>query len=245
MKPFAVPSEIKLNAYDFRTRNAISEIEPINWKTLLFKLKILTVYRPLPDKFSGMCLKKEGEGMFILVNSRHPRGKQHFTIAHELYHLYFQNELKPHLCNPGNSNSKDQDEWRADLFAAELLMPEVGLLKMIPSDELTQGRISVSTLLALENYYRVSHSALILRLFNLGFIRESGYNELAEIKIKHAARLLGFPTALYEAGNEGEVIGDYAIIANKLFDENKISESHYYELLRKINIEPASIPADE
>jgi Zn-dependent peptidase ImmA (M78 family) len=245
MKPIAIPSEIKLNAYDFRIKNAISEIEPINCKTLLFKLKILTVYRSLPDRFSGMCLKKEGEAMFILVNSRHPRGKQHFTIAHELFHLYFQKELKPHLCNPGNSSLKDQDEWKADLFAAELLMPEVGLLKMIPPQELSKGEISVGTLLALENYYRVSHSALILRLFNLGFIKESHYNELAEIKIIRSARIYGFPTALYEAGNEGEVIGDYAVLANKLFDENKISESHYYELLRKINIEPASIPADE
>lgn len=245
MKPIVVPSEIKLNAFDFRTKNAISEIEPINCKTLLFKLKILTVYRSLPDKFSGMCLKKEGEAMFILVNSRHPRGKQHFTIAHELYHLFFQKDLKPHVCNPGNSNSRDQDEWRADLFAAELLMPEVGLLKMIPKEELNLGKISVDTLLSIEHYYRVSHSALLLRLFNLGYIKENHYNELTQIKIKSSARIYGFPTALYEGGNEGEVIGDYAVIANKLFNESKISESHYYELLRKVNIEPESIQADE
>ena len=44
--------------------------------------------------------------------------------------------------------------------------------------------------------------------------------------------------ANYESGNEGVVIGDYGIKAKQLFSDMKISESHYYELMNSIGIDP-------
>ena len=41
---------------------------------------------------------------------------------------------------------------------------------------------------------------------------------------------------IYEAANEGLVIGDFGEKARNLFDKEKISESHYMELLSKISI---------
>ena len=99
-----VSSEISIQAFDFRKNQSLNDVEPINCKSLLLKLNVLTVYRPLSDDFSGMCLRK-GDLMFILLNSNQTRGKQHFTIAHELYHLFFQDDFKPHACNPGNTKS--------------------------------------------------------------------------------------------------------------------------------------------
>ena len=41
----------------FRQMAALSDAEAVNLKSLLLKLNVLTVYRPLSDKFSGMSLK--------------------------------------------------------------------------------------------------------------------------------------------------------------------------------------------
>ena len=48
----------------------------------------------------------------------------------------------------------------------------------------------------------------------------------------------GYHLALYKPGNENLVIGDYGMKARQLFEESKISEGHYLELLSKIGIDP-------
>ena len=232
-----VSSEISIQAFDFRKNQSLNDVEPINCKSLLLKLNVFTVYRPLSDDFSGMCLRK-GDLMFILLNSNQTRGKQHFTIAHELYHLFFQDDFKPHACNPGNTKGVDANEKLADAFASELLLPEMGLKKMIPLNELDKKEITISTILILENYFSVSHSALLIRLRSLDLITTKQYDLFSSLRIKQTAKEYGFGLSLYEPGNEGVVIGDYGIKAKQLFSDMKISESHYYELMNSIGIDP-------
>lgn len=43
---------------EFRRKVGISDTEAVNLKSLLLKLNVLTVYRPLSETFSGMSLKK-------------------------------------------------------------------------------------------------------------------------------------------------------------------------------------------
>lgn len=239
-----VSSEISIQAFDFRKDQSLNDVEPINCKSLLLKLNVLTVYRPLSDDFSGMCLRK-GDLMFMLLNSNHSRGKQHYTIAHEFYHLFCQVDFKPHACNPGNSKGADASEKLADAFASELLLPEMGLKKMIPSQELLNKDVSVSTVLKLENYFSVSHSALIIRLRNLDLITSKQYEHFSQLRIKQTAKEYGFDLSLYEPGNQGLVIGDYGVRAKKLFSEMKISESHYFELMNSIGIDPTDDTNEE
>jgi Zn-dependent peptidase ImmA (M78 family) len=234
-----ISSEISIQAFDFRKNQSLNDVEPINCKSLLLKLNVLTVYRPLSDDFSGMCLRK-GDLMFILLNSNHSRGKQHFTIAHEFYHLYCQEDFKPHACNPGNTKGVDTNEKLADAFASEFLLPEMGIKKMIPLKELDKKEISISTILVLENYFSVSHSALLIRLRGLDLITSIQYDSFSNLRIKQTAKEYGFGLSLYEPGNEGLVIGDYGIKAKQLFSDLKISESHYYELMNSIGIDPTT-----
>lgn len=239
-----VNSEISIQAFDFRKDHSLNDVEPINCKSLLLKLNILTLYRPLSDDFSGMCLRK-GNLMFMLLNSNHSRGKQHYTIAHEFYHLFYQTDFKPHACNPGNNNGADANEKLADTFASELLLPAMGLKKMIPLQELHSKDISVPTMLKLENYFSVSHSALIFRLRNLDLITQKQFEFFAQLKIKQTAIEYGFDLSLYEPGNQGLVIGDFGIKAKQLYSGMKISESHYYELMNSIGIDPTADTNEE
>lgn len=218
----------------FRADHGLSSSEPIALKSLLLKLNILTIFRPLSENFSGMCLKDNSGHRFMLINSNQPLGRQHFTIAHELYHLFIEEKPIPHKCNPGCSRNKV--EQSADMFASSLLMPETGICQLIPENELNTKNISIATILKLEHYFSVSRSALLYRLLNMGIITATTRSKLAEIGVKNSAKCFGYDTALYEAANKGLVISDFGEKARNLFEQEKISESHYIELLHKINI---------
>jgi Zn-dependent peptidase ImmA (M78 family) len=232
-------NEISQLALEFRNNCFLNAYEAIDCEKLLWQLNVLTVFRLLSSSFSGMCEKKKDK-RFILINSNQILSRQHFTIAHELYHLYVQKIFRIHICNPGDAGIKDIEEKKADIFASNLLMPELGIKRLIPASELDEG-IKLSTLFKLENYFSVSHAALLYRLKDLKLLTKEDVEKHNNVSVVRLARLYGFDTKLYEtAGNEGLIIGDYAILAKEKFDRNKISEGHYIELLSEIGIHPVT-----
>ena len=225
---------IERQVVDFRQENGLNDSEAINLKSLLLKLNVLTIFRPLSVDFSGMSLKSPTGERFMLVNSLHPRGRRHYTIAHELYHLFIEENPKPHYCSP--STPKDESEQRADLFASMLLMPATGIKQLIPTEELRHNSITLSTVIRLEHYFSVSRQAIIYRLASLKLISKALCDNLRSFPATKTAKEYGYDIALYNPGNDGLVIGDFGDKARHLFDEGKISEGHYRELMSKIGI---------
>ncbi len=217
-------------ALQLRGRFGLNECEAIHTKTILRKENIIAMYKPLSDKAYGLSLKC-GDNRFMLINSNSTRGRQHFTIAHELYHLYVEANPKPHICN----GAKTKEEQSADLFASAFLMPKLGLISNIPTEELRSFSISLATIIRLEQYFSVPRSALLIRLQQLDIITSQCYKQLSTITTKKSAQEYGYDTALYENGNENLVIGDFGAIARKLFDDGKISEGNYREFLKQIS----------
>ena len=217
---------------DFRVNYIDTSLEsPINVKTILTKLDILTLFRPLSDGLCGLSIKSTTNDRFILVNSNNNIGRQHFTIAHELFHLYYGKTVVPHICMIGG---KGHEEYNADSFASALLLPETGLIQQIPSDEYRSGKVSMATLLRTERVFGVSHDALLVRLRKLQVISEDYYQELKCVNIISEAVKYGHDTSLYKPGNEGFYIGTLGEMAKKEFDRGKISEGHYIEILNMI-----------
>ena len=217
----------------FRQETGLSDTEAVNLKSLLLKLNVLTVYRPLSETFSGMSLKS-GEQRFMLVNSNQPKCRQHFTIAHELYHLFIDPNPMPHNCS--TDGKKNDVEQCADAFAQMFLMPADGVRQMIPDSELMSGRVSLASVLRIEHYFSVSHAAVLNRLFDLKLIDRKERDCYLLYPVKKTAKEYGYGMALYKPGNENLVIGNFGEKARKLFEEEKISEGHYMELLHKIGI---------
>lgn len=230
------PSMLKIvrnQASQLRRMAGLSNSEAVSLNSLLLKLNVLTVYRPLSDTFSGMSLKS-GDRRFMLINSNQPLCRQHFTLAHELYHLYFDPNPMPHNCMA--AGKKDDAEQCADAFALLFLMPTEGVWIMIPDEELMTGEVSLASVLRIEQYFAVSHTAAVNRLFDMKMIDRAQRDLFLSYPIKRTAREYGYGTALYEPANENTVIGDFGEKARHLFDEEKISEGHYLELLHKIGI---------
>ncbi len=206
---------------------------PVNIKTVLRQLNIQVVYRPLSDKLCGLSLKsKDGEDKFMLVNCRSTRGRQHFTVAHELYHLIYDEDPAPHFCEFGSG--RNATEMSADKFASAFLMPREGILEGIPANEIKSRRVSLETAIRLGQLYGVSHHTLVLRLKDLNVITQQCTDDLLSVSIKHEAHLRGTDVSLYESGNEGLLISDFGMLARALYDKERISEGHYGELLNVI-----------
>ncbi|MGE0931065.1 ImmA/IrrE family metallo-endopeptidase [Peijinzhouia sedimentorum] len=224
---------LEKKANDFRNRSGFGSNDSIRLKSLLYKLDVLTVFKPLSAGFSGMALKIDKEGevkRFILINSNKTLGHQHFTICHELYHLFIQDKFQSMVCIAGEFSRKDKEEYNADVFAAHLLLPENGIKSLIPDNELGKDKIGLGTVIKIEQYFSCSRAALLYRLKELGIISSNRWKELS-VHVKRSAIKFGYSTVIYENGNHHEVIGDYGSIARDLFDRELISESHYYSLL--------------
>ena len=229
---------IEKKANQFREIHGLGSHDSIRLKSLLFKLDVLTVFRPLGAGFSGMAIKtyhKDAVKRFILINSNKSLGHQHFTICHELYHLYIQDGFESMVCTTGTFDKKEKDEFNADIFASNLLLPEHGIKSLIPDKELGKDRLNLSTVLKIEQYFACSRSALLYRLKNLGLISGKIYDVYNQ-NVKRSAVELGYTMSIYESGNHNQVIGDYGSLARELYTKEKISESHYFSLLADLGI---------
>lgn len=98
----------------------------------------------------------------VFVNTQEPLTRQRFTLAHELGHF---------CLNHGNSfrdtretlYSYDHKEYSANLFAADLLMPEDYVKHYIFSEGIT-------SVAELADIFLVSYSAMKIRLERLGLL---------------------------------------------------------------------------
>lgn len=224
-------------ALEFRKSYGISVSDALSLERLLMRLSVLTVFRPLSSHFSGMAIKASKNEKYILVNSSHPKGKQNFTICHELYHLFMQRDFHFMVCHAGKFDYRgDRTEYYADLFAANLLMPDEVIRGLIPQKEQLKDEIHLETIIRLEQYLGSSRAALLYRLKSLGYI--SGQKlELFKKNVKKSARLHGKSTTLYEPDYREDHIGDYGDLARELFEAGKISEGHYASLLGDLGID--------
>jgi Zn-dependent peptidase ImmA (M78 family) len=220
-------------ARKFRVENGLSLSEPIHIKSLLRKLNILTMFKPLSEDFFGISLKSPSGSFFLLINSNNTKGRQHYTIAHEIFHIKYDENPIPHICS--QEGGKNISEHNDDAFAAELLMPYDGLIPFISEEEVKNRKLKLATIIKLEQYFSVSRNSLLHRLKSLNLISVGVFDEFNKIPVKESARQYGYDTSLYSKGNENLVIGDFGEKARELFDKNIISEGHYWELLNLIS----------
>lgn len=230
---------LQSEAAKFRARNGIGPFDPIRLKSLLIKLGVMAMFKPLSDKFSGMAIKNQ-EKCCILINSNHRVSKQHFTIAHELYHLYIQLDFTSEISNAGKFDKSDHNEYAADCFAAYLLMPEEGVISLIPPNELVKNKISLPTIVKIEQYFACSRTSLLFRLSEIGLIDYNKYKHFTE-NVRQSAIMLGYDEDLYNPGNHNLVISNYGEKLKGLYDKEIISESHLISLMADIGIDITKI----
>ncbi len=224
--------EAEVLASKFRFENGLSQSEPLNTKTLIRRLEITAIYRPLSETSCGISCKASSGQKFMLINSNSTRGRQHFTIAHELYHLFYDPAPIPHMCALGPATGEEKN---ANRFASCLLMPQEGVISLLRPQEIASHDVTLAGVLRMEQLFGVSRNTLLIRLKDLGLITSGRLKDLMGLSVKDTARQYGYDLSLYEPGNEGLVIGDFGEKARILYEMGRISEGHYMELLNMLH----------
>ena len=107
---------------------------PIDIFSIVSSLKNMTVIKyPLSSSISGMTTKID-EDYIICINSHMSKGRQRFTLAHELYHVLFEDINGRVICGLDMSSNKSDSEKEADQFAGYLLMPYDSLFQYNDKD---------------------------------------------------------------------------------------------------------------
>ncbi len=226
---------IEEEANHLRERFNLGNKLPVDLKGLLLSQGILTVFAKMSAEFSGMCLKYDKNINFILVNSDMVLGRQNFTIAHELYHLFVQDdhEFKVHSCEV--VNPKSPIERHANTFASYFLLPRDGVVNLMQRIECNKKSINSAHIIVMCNYFGVSYQAMLVRVNKILSLSQERFDLLKAVQPIPAAKEFSLDTEVFEKPqNIDGIIGDYSSKAQFLYESELISKGHLIELLNEI-----------
>lgn len=208
---------------------------PIDIFSLALTIDGLSLFLyPLGTGISGMCIKSDDIAV-IAINSAMSRGRQRFTLAHELYHYKHGKSGESVICSSNLSASDAAGvERAADRFASYLLLPPGAYEDRLEKAKELKGKLELADLIWFEQQYGISHQAMLWRLTTDRFITPAENLDLKE-GVMYEARRLGYDTTLYrvigEENAERKVLGHYVQMAEKLFEQHKITSGKYSELM--------------
>lgn len=226
-------------ADSFRNELHLTSTMPVDVRGVIKEKYIQALLRKMDESASGMAMKVRSddgeEHRFMMINIDKSLGNQRFTCCHEFYHLLFQNNFNFVNEKTATFDEKNEEEYCADWFASYLILPAIGLKRMIPDRELKLNSITLGTLLKIENNFGCSRKTLLFRLKDCGYINGATFDRFSE-NIRMSAISYGYTTELYYPTTKEEYIGDYNIKARELFNSGLISQSKYELLLEDIGI---------
>jgi Zn-dependent peptidase ImmA (M78 family) len=230
MKKQHEPSQL---AEDLRREWGIDNYAPIDIFNIVNENmpNLTLIFSPLDDKISGCCSKIYKEQV-ILINSNHPKGRQNFTLAHEIYHLLYEDNDEWLICSI--DENENPSEKKADKFASSLLMPNSALRDYKKRNKVKKW--SLDKIISCEQFFKISHIAMLCRLRRLNSIT---YDEYKDYKpnVKQEAMKLGYSTELYEPSIENKKyfsLGNYIRLTEKAYENGKISIGKRNELLNDV-----------
>lgn len=229
---------INLNSDALQLRRRLGEDpnSPIDIFSIINSHKGITlIFYPMSLNISGMCGRIDSTDSYIAINSNHTYGRQRFTLAHELYHLNFQEKFNRIVCGTVLDGKKDEEEMNADAFASFFLAPYESLRIFIFENlEKQKGQpLEIEDIVYTEQYFGMSRHATLYRLRWEGFDFQQKIEEMKGNVIT-SARMLGFDDKLYtrsSADREFFTTGRYINLAEKLREKGIISKGKYEELL--------------
>ena len=228
-------AELMVKASLLRKRFGEDSDSPVDIFALAQNIDGLTiVFYPLGDNLSGMCVKGQEGHNVVAVNSAMSYGRQRFSLAHEFYHLYYDDNMVVVCAKKINSGKAVEKE--ADMFASYFLMPEPALMMM--AQKLTckhaAGRLTLNDVIRIEQYFGVSHQAAVYRLIYTPYLNEDEGKSFLDEPVRRKAAVLGFSANLYLPSPEAQqymTYGNYIDQAEQVLANGLVSTGKYEQLL--------------
>ena len=181
------------------------------------------------DEVSGFSTYFE-EHFVVFLNSNFTLGHEKFSGAHELYHItYNQDILKREklLVN----NMKSEEDYKADIFAAEFLMPEDYVREVfykivnVDSHSVLERHV-----IRMNNSIKVSYKAMLERLIQLGLCSEDSYEKLLDFssldniaKMQALTKKEGYNISLITPSKETYIPPEYIEFVKSNYENKAIS----------------------
>jgi Zn-dependent peptidase ImmA (M78 family) len=228
--------ELNHNALLLRRKFGEDQNSPIDIFSLVNGYQGITlILHPMKNNISGMSGRIDKKDAYIAINSQHTYGRQRFTLAHELYHLYFQEKFNAVICGTDLEGNRDEEEMNADSFASYFLAPYDALKLFITENLGINHRqpLEVGDIVRIEQHFGMSRQATLVRLRWDNYILQQNYEELKQ-NVKSSARRLGYDAILYSPlpiDKQYFTSGRYITLAEELKEKEYISKGKYDELL--------------
>jgi len=229
-------NQIELNylAVELRKKLGEDSFSPIDVFTMVSGSDELTVlFYPMSGKISGMCIADENIKI-IGINSNNTYGRQRFTIAHELYHMYYQGNVSRTLCLKDLDAKKDTTEKEADMFASFFLAPYDAFREFIERRiNKKSGELDIFDVIRIEQHFGFSRQAILWRLISEGYLQKTIADGM-KLDIIQTAKKMGLDEKLYlptEVSKKYYTIGKYIKSVEYLSDKGKISSGKHEEFL--------------
>ncbi len=187
--------ELNTKAQELRESLGEDANSPVDIFSLANQIEKLTlVFYPLGENISGICVRDD-EIRLIAINSAMSYGRQRFSLAHEMYHLFYDDESGYNICAK-KLDPKSENERCADQFASYFLAPYKALraaIKKIAGN----GSLTMQHIIELEQYFGMSHLAMLWRLVSEGYLTTDKLDDYNS-GVVSAARYLGYNDKLYK-----------------------------------------------
>lgn len=194
-------------------------------------------------RISGYSEEAQGGRPFAAINSSIPVDCQVFAAAHELYHIWFDNQVDVIPANIIDETIDDRNELKANRFAAEFLVDEELLRKELRTYSIDTERIRMKDILKLADLFSVPYRTMVKRLNEINILTKTDrikFLDVSEDKIKAARKRYAF--SVPEA-DERITIDDLTDLAVDAYENQRITfeKLEYLLGLSKLNPEDVDI----
>ncbi|GAE90739.1 ImmA/IrrE family metallo-endopeptidase [Acetivibrio straminisolvens] len=199
---------------------------------------------PLADSDFGAVFLDTGYNKYLLLNSSQPRNKMYFSFCHDIYHIlsgvpgYINEKREVHFNQDYISND---NESKANLFAANLLMPEIEFKKMYDL-YMTDNKDIEKTVVKLMNYFNSPFVAVLIRLYELEILKKiedvKGMLKYGDNEIRELFDFLWLDSDILEPTYKDEmpfVLKKLKTEGADLIEKQLLSEYNYNRIIEGIN----------
>jgi len=228
-------ADLMTKAIQYRKELGEDSNSPVDIFSLTQNIEWLTlVHYPMGDNISGMCIKGKNRDSVIAINSAMSVGRQRFSLAHEFFHLRYDENMVS-VCGKKIGTGNDIEK-EADMFASFFLIPAAELESKSAqlASKHEDRKLSLDDVIRLEQYFGVSHQAMVIRLKESTFIHRARVEEFLVCNVSNRAEMMGYSSELYRPLPEEKrykTYGHYINQADQLLQKDLISNGKYEELL--------------
>lgn len=228
--------EIKELAEETRIRFAkkgLSDIFDILSETAFLIRKPLDI-----EGLSGFITYFE-ERFVVYLNTNFTLGHERYTAAHELYHIMYNKDILKKEKVFIDKDKHEEEDLRADIFAAEFLMPEDYVKKVFYKNvNVGKNNIEPEHIVRMHNFFDVSYKAMLKRLIQLNLCSPKRYNRLIEIaSLENKAQLQaltkeeGFDIDLIIPSKTNYIPMEYLVYTKSNYENGLIDDEEFQKAL--------------